>query len=115
MENMDKLFGIPWLAWVVLAVAMVVTVFVTEWIKPLFDKIKLKVPGLILFWIVGVLIFIGLSAIGWMPFGPAPIVIYIVVGGALNVGYYNDFLKLKTIVRKLILGEIPIPDPPDIK
>lgn len=113
MENMDKLFGIPWLAWVILAVAMVVTVLATEYLKPLCDRFKLKMPGLILFWIVGVLLFAGLSLIGWMKFGPAPVVVYIVVGGALNVGYYNDFLKLRTIVRKLVLGEIPIPGPED--
>jgi len=120
MENMDKLFGIPWLAWVILAVAMVVTVLATEYLKPLFvkwsDKRKKKgkcginIPPLILFWIVGILLFAGLHFIGWMKFGPAPVMVYIVIGGALNVGYYNDFLKLRTVVRKLIAGEIPIPD-----
>ena len=111
MENMDKLFGVPWLAWVILAVAMIVTVLSTEWLKPLCDKCKIKMPGLVLFWLVGIAIFAGLHFIGWLAFGPAPIVVYIVVGGALNVGYYNDFLKLRTIIRKLILGEVPIPDP----
>ena len=111
MENMDKIFGIPWLAWIVLAVAMVVTVLSTEWIKPLFDKRKCKIPGVIVFWIIGIIIFAGLHFIGWMRFGPVPVMIYIVIGGALNIGYYNDFLKLRTIVKKLILGEVPIPDP----
>ena len=113
MEDMDKIFGIPWLAWIILAVAMVVTVLATEWLKPLFDKLKIKIPGLVLFWIVGILLFAGLSLIGWMHFGPVPVMIYIVVGGALNVGYYNDFLKLKTIVKKLMMGEVPIPGPDD--
>ena len=112
MENMDKIFGVPWLAWVVLAVAMIVTVISTEWFKPLLDKLKVRIPGIVLFWMIGILLFAGLSLIGWMHFGPAPCVVYVVIGGALNVGYYNDFLKLKTIVRKLISGEIPIPDPP---
>lgn len=111
MENMDKIFGLPWLAWVILAVAMVVTVLATEYLKPLCDKCKVKMPGLILFWIVGIALFAVLSLIKWVKFGPQPIIIYIVVGGALNVGYYNDFLKLRTVVRKLILGEVPIPDP----
>jgi len=111
MENMDKLFGIPWLAWIVLAVAMVVTVLATEYLKPLCDKCKIKVPGLVLFWIVGVVLFAGMALIGWMKFGPQPVMVYIVIGGALNVGYYNDFLKLRTVIRKLILGEIPIPGP----
>ena len=121
MENMDKLFGIPWLAWIILAVAMVVTVLATEYIKPLVTrcsdirkkkgKCGINLPPLVLFWIVGILLFALLHLIGWMKFGPAPIMVYIVIGGALNVGYYNDFLKLRTVVRKLILGEVPIPDP----
>ncbi len=115
MENMDKIFGIPWLAWVVLAVAMVVTVLATEYIKPLLDKKKIKVHGILVFWGIGILIFGLLSLIGWMHFGPAPCVIYIVVGGALNIAYFNDFLKLRTILKKLIAGEIPIPDLPESK
>ncbi len=110
MENMEKIFGIPWLAWIILAVAMVVTVFATEWFKPLLEKAKVRIPGLILFWAVGILLFFGLHCIGWMKFGPEPVIVYIVIGGALNVGYYNDFLKLRTVIRKLILGEVPIPD-----
>lgn len=113
MENMDTIFGIPWLAWVVMAVAMIVTVLATEYLKPLCDKCKIKIPGLILFWIVGILLFAGLSLIGWMKFGPAPVIVYIVVGGGLNVGYYNDFLKLRTVVRKLMAGEVPIIGPED--
>jgi hypothetical protein len=110
MENMEKIFGLPWLAWVLMAVAMFVTVLATEYLKPLCDKCKIKIPGVILFWIVGILAFVGLHFIGWMKFGPVPVMVYIVVGGALNVGYYNDFLKLRTVVKKLILGEVPIPD-----
>jgi hypothetical protein len=120
MENMDKIFGLPWLAWIILAVAMVVTVLATEYLKPLFmkwsDKRKVKgkcginLPPIVLFWIIGILIFVGLHFIGWMKFGPVPVMVYIVFGGALNVGYYNDFLKMRTVVRKLILGEVPIPD-----
>jgi hypothetical protein len=120
MENMDKIFGIPWLAWIILAVAMVVTVFATEYIKPLVlkwsnkrkakGKCGINIPPIVLFWIIGILVFTGLHFIGWMKFGPVPVMIYIVIGGALNVGYYNDFLKLRTVIRKLILGEVPIPD-----
>jgi hypothetical protein len=115
MENMDKLFGIPWLAWIILAVAMIVTVIATEYIKPLFDKKKIRIHGILIFWVVGLIIFAGLSLIGWMSFGPAPCVVYIVVGGALNIAYFNDFLKLRTILKKLVAGEIPIPDLPENK
>ena len=115
MENMDKIFGLPWLVWIILAVAMVVTVLSTELVKPLLDKIKCKIPGLILFWVIGILIFFGLSCIDWMKFGPVPVMVYIVIGGSINVSYYKDFLNLRTAIRKLIVGEVPIIDPPDIK
>jgi hypothetical protein len=110
MEYFDKLFALPWLAWVLLAVTMVVTVLSTEYLKPLCDKCRVKVPGLLLFWVVGIALFAGLHFIHWLKFGPAPVMVYIVLGGALNIAYYKDFLRLRTIVRKLILGEVPIPD-----
>ncbi|MFA5284149.1 MAG: hypothetical protein WC347_01000 [Smithellaceae bacterium] len=121
MENMDKLFTVPWLIWVIVAVAMIVTVFSTEYFKPLIvkwsDKRKakgksgIKIPPLLLFWIIGIVLFAGMSFIDWIKFSPPLVVVYIVFGGALNAAYYNDFLKMKTIVRKLILGEVPIPGP----
>lgn len=120
MENMERILGMPWLVWVLTAVAMVVIVLTTEYLKPLIDKLSakrikrgrcgIKIPGLILFWTIGVVMFALLALIGWMKFGPVPVIVYIVAGGALNVGYYNDFLKLRTVVRKLVLGEVPIPD-----
>jgi uncharacterized membrane protein len=91
-----KVIGIGVESWLlVLAIYMVVTVVATEYLKKV-----IKLDGLCISWIVGILVFLILIFLDVQFANFMTLCLFVVMTGLLNAGY--RFTNLKKWVRRLL-------------
>lgn len=90
------MFGISFEIILAIAVYMIATVLVTEFLKKF-----LLINPLILSWLTGFALYAGISLTKWYKFNFESVVVFVFITGLLNSIY--KFTKLKKLIKKIVL------------